>query len=291
MNNDKELYNDFRRRSYRSCVSDAFRTTRKTIWPLTKANWKLFLFLALMQGAIGVWTEYLTPGVMYVGFELHPLSLFMLAIVALATYLTISSKMFATINGRGLRWNFTRQLKTLPVSAGFLIVFLLLSILCIYFCIVKGKNPDSIPLLNALSVPVALSPILLIFSLPLAFAFTQYIMEPERKLYRSLWKSYSTGFRRWGFIFTTIALGELCVIIFQTFVCLPNYILTTAHNYSAIGVSSYNDAPDLPAYFYPLLFGVSTFSGMVKICVTLFEVYTLYYMYQTICIRQKERKM
>ena len=81
-----------------------------------------------------------------------------------------------------------------------------------------------------------------------------------------------------------------CVITFQTFVCLPNYILTTAHNYSAIGVSSYNDAPDLPAYFYPLLFVVSTFSGMVKICVTLFEVYTLYYMYQTICIRQKERK-
>ena len=83
MNNDKELYNDFKSRSYRSCVSDAFRTTRKTIWPLTKANWKLFLFLAFMQGAIGVWTEYLTPGVMYVGFDFHPLSLFMLAIVAL----------------------------------------------------------------------------------------------------------------------------------------------------------------------------------------------------------------
>ena len=144
----------------------------------------------------------------------------------------------------------------------------------------EGQKPRQHSASKRIVGPCRLVTDTLIFSLPLAFAFTQYIMEPERKLYRSLWKSYSTGFRRWGFIFTTIALGELCVIIFQTFVCLPNYILTTAHNYSAIGVSSYNDAPDLPAYFYPLLFGVSTFSGMVK-----YALHSLRYTHYIICIR------
>lgn len=289
VNNDSTMDN-LKKRSYRACISDAFRSTCRLIRRLAAGNKVFFALFAAAQGVAGVMTEYVKPGLLYVGFEPHWGAFALLLLVVAASSLLIDCKMWSVVNGRGMGWNITRLLKTVPVSLCFIALYLAAAATAAYFYISASKAPQDIPLINIAGIAAALLPILAVFTLPLAYVYTQYLVEPGISMRKTFGRAYGEGFRRWWTIFLTLLLATICIVIAEAALCLPYHILSAANDRAAITASVYGDASAMPSGYYALVFTASLFGGIVSIGIALFKTYTLYNIYQTIRISAEERR-
>ena len=288
---DNGVFTDnLKKRSYRACISDAFRSTCRLIRRLTAGNKVFFALFAIAQGIAGVLTEYVKPGLLYVGFEPHIGALVLLLTVVAVSSLLIDCKMWSTVNGRGIGWNITRLLKTLPVSLCFIAAYLAAAATAAYFYISASKAPQDIPLINLAGIAATLLPILMIFTLPLAYVYTRYLVEPGVSMRKTFGRAYGDGFSHWWTIFLTLLLATICIFIVEAALCLPYHILSAANDRAAITASVYGDASAMPSDYYALVFTASLFGGIVSIGIAMFKTYTLYNIYQTIRISAGERR-
>lgn len=287
--NSEELYNNYKKRSFRSCISSAYKSVIDNIRKTTRENWKLFLVISFALGLFQTWGLTLSSGILYTGFKFKPLPLVLYCIAIFILYLVISARAFSILNKHKLTWNTLRLLKTLPVTFVFLLCYAVVFAVTAYLYIANSNNPANIPLLNIIGIALLLLPVLYIFSLPLSFVYTKYLVEEKAKINNMFFREYMNGLRNWGFLFTTQFLGGLCIILFEATICLPDHLLTLACNISYIGTSSFEDPSGLPEYFYILTALTKTVFYFVRIYVWIFVIYIFYYSYQTIILRTSDR--
>lgn len=290
MSQNKEISNVPKDRSYRACISCAIKSTIKELPGIIKKRWKMVLTIALLQGVLFAWALSLSPGMLYVGFELHPYSIFLACLSAFALHLIIYGFCFSFLNGENTTWNVLRALKTVPISASFFLLYIIAAVVISLFYINSCKSPENIPLLNIILLTTFTLPFLYIITLPLFYVYTRYQIEKDAKLVKSFTKAYITGFRYWGFIFIIQFLSALCLVVFEFTICLPQYILIVSQNASAIGTASLGDISDLPRYFYALSALIGIIYGGIRIFEVFFIANVANNCYQTITIRRTKAK-
>lgn len=285
MTQNKELISTFKDRSYRSCISDALQCTIKSAPEIIKAKWNFLIAIAILQGALFAWQLSLSPGILYVGFKFQPRPIILSCVLAVAIHIIIYSTCFSFVNERKVTWNIFRAIKTIPISSGFLFLYLVIVAAISGIYISCSKVPENIPLLNIILLATAALPILYIITIPLLYVYTRYQMEENAKLAKSFIKAYSTGFRYCGFIFTIQFLTALCLAVFELIICMPQYILIVSQNISAIGTASLNDPSGLPSGFYIISTITGTIYGGIRFFTTFFAVKIAQNCYQAISAR------
>lgn len=273
-------------RSYRACISCAIKSTIKELPGIIKKRWETVLTIALLQGVLFAWTLSLSSGMLYVGFVLHPYSIFLASLFAFALHLIIYSFCFFFFNGEKVTWNILRALKTVPISAIFFLLYIIVAAAISLLYINSCKSPENIPLLNIILLTTLALPFIYIITLPLFYVYTRYQIEKDTQLVKSFAKAYITGFRYWGFIFTIQFLTALCLAVFELTICLPQYILVVSQNASAIGIASLGDASGLPSYFNAASALIGIIYGGIRIFEAFFIANVANNCYQTITTRR-----
>lgn len=285
----EEIKNNMKRRSYRSCISSAYREVKNNLLSITQGYWKLFAVVAVIQGLLSAWMSTLTAGAMYVGFDFKGFQLSICTVLQLATFIALYGSIFTLINGKGIWWNIKRFVKTLPTSILFVAIYLIIAAIAAYVYILSSKDPANIPIINLIVIACLILPILMIITIPLTFVYCKYMVEPKMKLRRNFFRSYINGFRSWGFMFITIFLSTLCIMLFTLVLCLPEYVLAIIQNIAAYSSAANGDPLGLPSYLPAINFIASTWGSMVRIYTVVFYTYVVYYMYQTIECKIKDK--
>lgn len=280
----------FKRRSYRSCIAEAYRHVAGNLWTITKRNWRWFLGLALVGGLLANWEDSVVRSATYVGFDSSPLQMLLLTVVQVAYNFALAAVVYGLINGKNVLHNVRRLLNTVPMVLAFLLAIAAFAVAALVAYALCGKNPEVVPAsLVAGGILVAFVVALAVI-LPAGVVVCKYMVEPQAKLRKIFRKTFASAFRAWGFIFVTLFLAQLCVFIVYFAACLPNLLLHLAYSLSAYGMASMGDPDGLSAGFYVLRGICSFFSSGVMIYLMAFMTYALYFVYQTVECKAQDRE-
>lgn len=141
----EETENVFKRRSYRSCISSAYHDVKDNLWTITKKNWRIFLFIAVLQAAISTWNASLSLGINYEGFDMKPIPLTVCGLLAVASDLLLMAAAFRIVNGRALAWNIRRAFSTLPATILFTLACGIVLLIAFVAYAMSSKTPENIP--------------------------------------------------------------------------------------------------------------------------------------------------
>ena len=119
----------------------------------------------------------------------------------------------------------------------------------------------------------------------------KYVMEPETKLRRIIFKSYATGLRHWGLVFTALFLAALCVALCALLVSIPLFIVIAADSMSVYGVNVLGDPTGLPSYFTTIQVIVFALTFFIWAYINIFTVFVCYFLYGSIETREKEKRI
>lgn len=281
---------NLKRRSYRACVADAYRSTRDNLWKMTKKYWKLIAVAVVVQGALSSWMSSLSMGITYVGFEFKGVQ-FMLcaALTTIATFVEFAA-MYFLANGKSMLWNIKRMLRLVPLSLLATLIYLILAAGASFVYVMLDKDPANIPLTRLLTIALLVLPVFSIFYLPLSFAFNRYMFEPESKLLKTLKPSYAAGFRSWGFIFITLFLSALCAFIYLFIFSIPTSVLAGVRSVAAVSSIMNGDPVGLPSYLWVFDFIGGVWGNLVTIYAWAFSVYVLRNIYETVKCKMNDRE-
>lgn len=285
-----EQIKEFKRRSYRNCISLAIKYIASNALDILKENWKVLTFTAVAAAILESWSTVLMLGATYVGMEFHAVASAICTVLTAVLYVAFFAIAYSTVNGKGVRWNLTRSIKTVPLSIAIMLIYIIIWGIACAFYIYSSKNPESIPIYNLLVVGLYTMPLLVVLSVPLPYVYCRYMTEPTVKLGKTFWKDYVAGMRSFGFILLTAILSVLCAGIVALILYMPKYVLLIAQNVSAYGFVSNGDEKGLPEYFIPLFFLVSLFTNVVNIYIAVFYGQVSFHIYETVSCKEHERK-
>lgn len=268
-------------RSYTACIADAYRMYFNNIKLIFRHTWAFALFFALSCALYYSFVINIRSN-----FEVANLAKILVALlVAFCADIAFVSRFMMLINKQSMRWNTIRFLK--------LILFaVILTVLCgIIFSVISYFVGRAFPNeMNIFAIYVlAITIISELFALPLIYVAMKYLMDTESKLHKILFRSYCTGLRHWGLIFTTCLLGYLIVFACTTVVSTPLLIIILADTISNYGVNTIGDLSGLPSTFNVLRF--LTFVPVFFIClyICLFLFFVFYFIYGSIETKEKEK--
>lgn len=280
-----ELYKS---RGYTACISEAFNTTAHNLKTIFLHTWIYALLTGLTFAAYtSAGTSIMTNGMTL--FKAALLFVALLLCICATTALFARSSML--INMRPMRWNVKRAARIMLVILAFAVV--VGAVLGVVSLVITGRGQAGADAsastaagwtLNIAGLVIAL------LTLPYVYVFAKYMIEPEAKLGRLLFRSYKTGFRHWGFIFTTMFLAYLCMAVCVIITCLPMVIITSARIVSLNGTAVFNDPSGLPAYFDVMQFGLFTAAAFIWSYISIFCLFIYFLMYGSIETREKEKR-
>lgn len=279
----------FKMRSFRSCVSEAMHSVREAVQMQNKSNVVLFSILAFVMAALNTWMFSLIPGIIYVGFDFRGIQFTLCLLAMVAMTLIVVSILFSQVNKRKEICNIARMLKLIPANIAFLLVYVLVAAVVCYFYLVMKNNYTDVKLIELFYIFIIVYPLYFVFSLPLVYVNTKYMVETSTLDRKTFFHSYGSGFRNWGFIFSTVFLALLCLCIADIFICLPLHALALIQNIADFGKAANGDDIKLPKYFGVLVFLVSAAAYFIRFYFMSFMTYTGYYIYQTIECRRIEK--
>lgn len=273
-------------RSYTACISAAHRMFFDNIKPIFRHTWIYAMAYALS------FALYLSFSASHQVDRLSASALacvfisFMLMACAQIAYF---ARTMMLVDNQPMKWNVIRFIKIALWYTCLTVIIATATAILIYI-ITRGQpisNPDTLAALFLTLVSAVV--IAACFMLPYIYVATKYVMEPDSKLRKLVFKSYKTGIRHWGFIFTTILITTLCVAVCAFFVSIPMLIIMMADIQSAVGVSLLGDPAGLPSYFSVLKFIVVSLSSFICAYINIFVVFVYYFMYGSIETREKEK--
>lgn len=228
------------------------------------------------------------------------LPLFLLAIVATVV---LYSRIAQLLNGQSWKWNLGRMVKLILVSVGVnLLVAVIVGVVWILAWLLFAPQESSTPVeaqlsvdqiaaasLKILSVVGIVSLVLCVLMVPLTFSYTKYVVDTKSQLREIFGSSYRQGLRHWGYIFSTIVLSSLLIMLVVVVLCLPLIIVNAAQIINMQGMA-HGDASGMPGGFGWIVYIVSAATYFVLSFVLVFCAFVCYYMYGTVEVRQKERE-
>lgn len=280
-----ELYKS---RSYTACIKDAFNTCTHNLKTIFFHTWAYALCLAIITAACVVAATKTLTGETSTVAAVGLLVSFVLLIVA---SVAMFGRATVLVNGQKTGWNIKRAARIMLVVIVFsLVLSVLLGVVAALITASQGaaKSPAV-----GLAVSAGMDVVMLIvylLLLPYLYVFSKYMIEPETKLRGLLFKSYRTGLRHWGFIFTTEFLAWLCMTICSVVIALPAVIVLAALAMSINGVNTFGDPTGLPSYFDAMQFGWFALATFIWAYISIFSMMVCYFIYGSIETREKEKK-
>ncbi len=265
-------------------MSSAWTLLSTNIKRVAKAVWLPALLFALTNSIGGVFNQSVQAGMMSGSASTKDIAvLAVFSALLLLAVVFLNARIFKLLNLQPLKFCFGRSLKSMLISVGMTLLFLLifsgLGAGC-FMLVYNGMIASTIALVSFLILSFILLVLTLIFYSPMAYALTKYMAEPESSL-RMLWKDYKTGLKKLGFIVGFLLLSAVVVSISFCVIALPGVIMSLAALFSSRGVAL-GDAPGLPANF-PLLMGLTTFlTSFVAAVLQIWYQFAAYYMYGSV---------
>jgi len=286
--NDIKQIELYKSRSYTACLTEAFNTCAHNLKTIFMHTWGYAVASAAAASlCVSASTEMLTSGggISAAAWLLSSLLLSVAASVALFARAT------TLVNGRKTAWNIKRTARITLIA---LLFWLAVTVLAGAAAAIVASTQDAAKspsaALAASAVANVLSLIVGLLALPYVYVFAKYMMEPDTKLRRLLFKSYKTGLRHWGFIFTTEFLAWLCMTVCAVIIALPAVIIISARMLSISGVNTFGDPTGLPAGFSAMQFGWFALATFIWSYISVFYMFVCYFIYGSIEARVKEKK-
>ncbi len=286
---EKELL--YKSRSFSSCIKAAYQLMSKNMWNLIKATWLPVLLYAILLGALLLLNlpneEVVAMGTAHFALYIGLLAAGLLGFIAAGIW--AFSRLMSILNEEPRRWNFSRA------------VWLTLNSIVItgvITAVVIGLGKLVLPRLAHtaeshfwlfLGVSVVLLALFCVLLLPFAYVYMKYMNEKGMRFWHDLTGNYRTGLRRVSFIFITLFISGLIVMILTVIVMLPYFTLTSAYYTSLMGYLM-GDPSDLPGYFPVLYFITATAVHFLLWYVGAFMVIVIFFMYGSIEKRLEEQR-
>lgn len=287
MNNLKqELLN--KSRSYTACISASHRMLFDNIRLIFKHTWFYTLLFALSIGLMSMFYVKVVTGGGYTSSSFVWLAVSIVLMACLQ--IGYVSRVLMLVNRQTMKWNVIRSIRLFLFYICISIIISVIEWALVYIAV--GGNavvtPDKLSTVTLMLVGSSI--FFACVLLPYIYVFVKYMLEPESKFCKILFKSYKIGWRYWGFIFITILLAALCMAVCMFFVSIPMIIISMANTLSVMGVNYMGDPSGLPSYFGLLQYVVVSLSSFICLYINIFMMFVYYFMYGSIETREKERK-
>lgn len=287
---EKELYKN---RSISSCIKMAYLLFCSNVMTILRRNWLPLLAFTIMEGVVTAWliqhgNSLLEDNRSTSFFVLSPL-LSLLYVAAMVWYMGSTTNL---LNENGFRCNLLRNLK-LTVFIGLIFIVLFAGVIAWQLTTLQPIATGQEMQQTGANVQMWIFPLcLLVFTLlllPLSYSYMNYIQAPKARFKTHVIGGYFSGFRHFGYIFSTQLLFGVIIFFLTIVVAMPLYLLVFSHTLSQQGVLQ-GDVNTLPSYFSILLYGCSILTGFILIAIMTVGVYVNYYMYGAIVAKKKARR-
>lgn len=129
------------------------------------------------------------------------------------------------------------------------------------------------------SIPFCLLPLI---GVPIINVVMEIMLEEKPKIGRAL----KTGFRHWGYLFSTLLMSCIIILLLSLVLCVPLYICFYGLIKNNYGIE-YGDPSGLPSSFPYILLFVGTLTGFIFPFIQLWQTYALAFAHGAILTRDK----
>ncbi len=309
-------YELFKNRTYRGVISKGLGLYFSHFRLFFKASWLMALLYAAVFSALGtlcaIKLPAITAEIMKQTLVQHQLLSMETAweylftggaiIVLILLYIVVEALTFATVLNKlkehqdtgkmtvSRRWLAVstklmgRTLKGYLFSL-FVVLIPVLVIAGLFMVLLKFVTLAPVTLVTT---SLILTVAVILLSFPLIYVAMKYIMNKGGGYFSVLSKSYGTGFRHWGHIFTTCLIGGLLICVLMSLFCMPAIILTQANVVAQEGFLN-GDPLGMPDYANLLTIVTFFLTGFVLVYLYIPILPVFYYMYGSIESYEQEK--
>ena len=249
----------------------------------------MWMYVAALSVMVALSVSLCTNIMIHGGTTALNIAMAVVAVLTVCAEVVYFARVMFLVNGRPMKWNIMRCAK---LAVCYIVTMFVCSLVFTFvsYGVVMVKQPATVaelqPVLTAFSVLYLVVYLLLI---PCVYVAMEYMMEPEVKLRKTVFKSYLTGLRHWGFLFIALLIAALCAAVCSALVSIPALIVTAANIISVLGVNFLGDPTGLPSYFNVLQFVVYAISSFICLYINIFVVFVCYFLYGSIKTGEKEK--
>lgn len=284
----------YKNRSFAGCIKSAFDMVSTNPTKILKATWLPSVVSAI--AATFIMLTYL-PDMTITKFGIsHPtLTLTVMALcwlfLATASIWLISS-IYRLVNGQTFKTTWKRSA---IIVQDYFVVSILTGYIVSYgipalvsYLVQHQLMAAQTAMTGSYLATILLGIIVTAICLPCVYSGTEYLVEEHASWKNILGSAYKTGWKHWGFLFTT-NLMTLIVAACIGFLCLlPLQIIVGAQVSNQLGILD-GDPDGAPAYFRWLLIGTSVISFTIMNYIFLWGCMVNYYVMGTIKRREEEK--
>lgn len=255
---------------------DNFKTIFKHMWPYALAFGIVLGIFEMIQLKTNMTGD--------VGTAEAVTTLILLPVVMIVAFL-LGGRMMMLFNDQSFKWNTIRYIKlTLWLS----LVAILISFISASAFLTGDSTETGMFKAGALFFLI-FTVLLIVVYLPYIYPALKYMLEPQTHFRNLIFKGWKKGFKHWGYIFVTVLLLYLCIMVMSIIIFIPLGICSFAQTISAAGVAD-GDASGMPTYFNILFFVVAALSFFVYSFISVFSLSVAYYMYGNIEAYEREKE-
>lgn len=255
---------------------DNFKTIFKHMWPYALAFGIVLGIFEMIQLKTNMTGD--------VGTAEAVTTLILLPVVMIVAFL-LGGRMMMLFNDQSMKWNTIRYIKlTLWLS----LVAILISFISASAFLTGDSTETGMFKAGALFFLI-FTVLLIVVYLPYIYPALKYMLEPQTHFRKLIFKGWKKGFKHWGYIFVTVLLLYLCIMVMSIIIFIPLGICSFAQTISAAGVAD-GDASGMPGYFNILFFVVAAISFFVYSFISVFSLSVAYYMYGNIEAYEREKE-
>ena len=255
---------------------DNFKTIFKHMWPYALAFGIVLGIFEMIQLKTSMTGD--------VGTAEAATTLILLPVVMIVAFL-LGGRMMMLFNDQSFKWNTIRYIKlTLWLS----LVAILISFISASAFLTGDSTETGMFKAGALFFLI-FTVLLIVVYLPYIYPALKYMLEPQTHFRKLIFKGWKKGFKHWGYIFVTVLLLYLCIMVMSIIIFIPLGICSFAQTISAAGVAD-GDASGMPGYFNILFFVVAAISFFVYSFISVFSLSVAYYMYGNIEAYEREKE-
>ena len=255
---------------------DNFKTIFNHMWPYALAFGIVLGIFEMIQLKTSMTGD--------VGTAEAATTLILLPVVMIVAFL-LGGRMMMLFNDQSFKWNTIRYIKlTLWLS---LVAILILFISASAF--LTGDSTETGMFKAGALFFLIFTVLLIVVYLPYIYPALKYMLEPQTHFRNLIFKGWKKGFKHWGYIFVTVLLLYLCIMVMSIIIFIPLGICSFAQTISAAGVAD-GDASGMPGYFNILFFVVAAISFFVYSFISVFSLSVAYYMYGNIEAYEREKE-
>lgn len=249
-------------------------------------TWIYCLALALVSA---VYLSLYIHAMLYGSSTWLTVALCAVSLITLCAEIAYYARAMFVVNGQPMKWNIKRCtiLTACYIASCIVMVFVYAAV---FYGVTMAKQPTTLyDMMPTFYILGGVSVVIYLLLLPFIYVGMKYLVETDSKLEKIIFKSYKTGLRHWGLIFTALFLATLCAIICAVLVSAPMFIVLAANSLSVYGVNFIGDPTGLPSYFTVIQFVVYALTFFIWAYINMFIIFVCYFLYGSITTREKEK--